>query len=148
MFQNSINKSLTPVKSRWKTLARIWCESSLRCDAMRCDAMRCDAMRCDAMRRAMWLSYYFLTILWEIVTSAWELYMLNVKYWRIFIDVISLLAQVVIVSFDRAYKEVSTNKYWFFFLYFSLWYDNVTSLWHWPLTIWRSILFGELLRPY
>ena len=28
-------------------------------------------------------------------------YMLNVKYWRIFGDVISLLAQIVIVSFDR-----------------------------------------------
>ena len=30
MFQNSINKTLTPVKSRWKTLARLWCESSFR----------------------------------------------------------------------------------------------------------------------
>ena len=29
----------------------------------------------------------------------------------IFCDVISLLVQVFIVSFDRAYKEVSTNKY-------------------------------------
>ena len=28
-----------------------------------------------------------------------------------FCDVISLLAQVFIVSVDRAYKEVSTNKY-------------------------------------
>ena len=28
-----------------------------------------------------------------------------------FCDVISLLAQVVIVSFDRAYKEVYTKKY-------------------------------------
>ena len=28
-----------------------------------------------------------------------------------FCDVISLLAQVVIVSFHRAYTEVSTNKY-------------------------------------
>ena len=37
--------------------------------------------------------------------------MLNVKYWRIFCDVISLLAQVFIVSVDRAYKEVSTKKY-------------------------------------
>ena len=37
--------------------------------------------------------------------------MLNVKYWRIFCDVISLLAQVFIVSFDRANREVSTNKY-------------------------------------
>ena len=37
--------------------------------------------------------------------------MLNVKYRHIFCDVISLLAQVFIVSFDRAYKEVSTKKY-------------------------------------
>ena len=33
--------------------------------------------------------------------------MLNVKYWRIFGDVIYLLAQVFIVSVHRAYKEVS-----------------------------------------
>ena len=32
--------------------------------------------------------------------------MLNVKYWRIFCDVISLLAPVFIVPFDRACKEV------------------------------------------
>ena len=31
--------------------------------------------------------------------------------WRIFCDVISLLAQVFIVSVDRAYKEVSTKIY-------------------------------------
>ena len=31
--------------------------------------------------------------------------MLNVKYWRIFGDVISLLAQIFIVSVDRAYKD-------------------------------------------
>ena len=31
--------------------------------------------------------------------------MLNVKYWRTICDVISLLAQVCIVLFDRAYKE-------------------------------------------
>ena len=37
--------------------------------------------------------------------------MLNVKYWRIFCDVISLLGLVFIVSIDRAYKEVSTKKY-------------------------------------
>ena len=37
--------------------------------------------------------------------------MLNVKYWRIFCDVISLLAQIFIVPFDRAYKEVSAKKY-------------------------------------
>ena len=36
--------------------------------------------------------------------------MLNVKYWRIFCDVISLLAQVFIVSVDRVYKEVSTKN--------------------------------------
>ena len=37
--------------------------------------------------------------------------MLNVKYWRIFCDVISPLAQNFIVSVDRAYKEVSKKKY-------------------------------------
>ena len=33
------------------------------------------------------------------------------QIWCIFCDVIYLLAQVFIVSFDRAYKEVSTKKY-------------------------------------
>ena len=37
--------------------------------------------------------------------------MLNIQYLRIFGDVIFLLAQVFIVSFDKAYKEVSTQKY-------------------------------------
>ena len=57
---------------------------------------------------AMFFRFY-LTILWEIVTSVWEFYMLNVKYWRIFCDVISLLAQVYFVSFERVY-EVSTKN--------------------------------------
>ena len=38
--------------------------------------------------------------------------MLKVKYWPICCDIIFLIALVVIVSFDRAYKEVSTKKYW------------------------------------
>ena len=37
--------------------------------------------------------------------------MLNVKYLCIFCDVISLLAQVSIVSFDKTYKKVSVQKY-------------------------------------
>ena len=44
----------------------------------------------------------------EIVSSVFEIR----KYWRIFCDVISLLALVFIVSFDRPYNEVSTKKYW------------------------------------
>ena len=40
--------------------------------------------------------------------------MLNVKYLRIFCDVIYLLAQICIVSVDMAYKEVYTKKYWKF----------------------------------
>ena len=52
------------------------------------------------------------------------LYMLNVKYWRIFLcDVISLLAQVFIVSFDRTFKEVSSNKICKFSMAQILWYD-------------------------
>ena len=51
--------------------------------------------------------------------------MLNVKYWRIFCDVISLLDQVFIDSVDKAYKEVSTKKIlnlWKSF--FFQWIDN------------------------
>ena len=40
-----------------------------------------------------------------------------------FYDVISLLAQVFIVSFDRAYKEVSTRNYWTFSMAQFLRYD-------------------------
>ena len=52
--------------------------------------------------------------------------MLNVKYWRVFGDVINLLAQVFIVSFDRAYKEVSTKTYWKFSMAQFLWYVTLT----------------------
>ena len=38
-------------------------------------------------------------------------------------DVIFLLAQVCIISFDMAYKEVSTKKYWTFSMAQCLWYD-------------------------
>ena len=44
--------------------------------------------------------------------------MLSVKYWRICCDVISLLAQVIIVSFDRAYKNILKISMFQF-----LWYD-------------------------
>ena len=49
--------------------------------------------------------------------------MLNVKYWRIFCDVISMLAQVFIVSFDRAYKQVSTKKI------LKIFYGSVFVIW-------------------
>ena len=45
--------------------------------------------------------------------------MLNVKYLRIFCDAISLLAQVCIVSVNRACKEVSTKKI------LNIFYDSV-----------------------
>ena len=72
----------------------------------------------------------------------------KVKYWRIFCDVISLLAQVFIVSSNRVSKEVSMKKKKNSMAQF-LWYnysfkkqDTV------PVTltfdIWRSIYFSEL----
>ena len=87
---------------------------------------------------------FFKTILWEIVTSVWEFYMLNVKYWRIFL--ISLLARVFIVSFDRAYREVYTKKYWKVSVLQFLWYDcTFKNLCTVPVTLtfdlWRSIIF-------
>ena len=36
----------------------------------------------------------------------------KVKYWRIFCDVISLLAQVFIISSNKVSKEVSMKKNW------------------------------------
>ena len=72
----------------------------------------------------------------------------KVKYWRIFCDVISLLAQVFIVSSNRVSKEVSMEKKWNFSMAQFLWYnytfkkqDTV------PVTLtfdlWRSIYFSE-----
>ena len=66
---------------------------------------------------------FLLTILWEIVTSVWEFYMLKSNIDVFFCDVISLLARVFIVSFDRAYKEVSTKTNWKFSVAQFLWYD-------------------------
>ena len=73
----------------------------------------------------------------------------KVKYWRIFCDVISQLAQVFIVSSNRVSKEVSMKKNWNFSMAQFLWYnysfkkqDTV------PVTLtfdlWRSIYFSEL----
>ena len=73
----------------------------------------------------------------------------KVKYWRIFSDVISLLAQVFIVSSNRVSKEVSMKKNWNFSMAQFLWYnytfkkqDTV------PVTLtfdlWRSIYLSEL----
>ena len=73
----------------------------------------------------------------------------KVKYWRIFVDVISLLAQVFIVSSNRVCKEVYMKKIWKFSMAQFLWYnytfkkqDTV------PVTLtfdlWRSIYFSEL----
>ena len=65
-------------------------------------------------------------------------------------DVISLLAQIFIVSLDRAYNEVHTKN-----IEICLWLSfcdmtepsksNVPSLWHRPLTYEGQIIFGELL---
>ena len=49
--------------------------------------------------------------------------MLNVKYWRIVCDVISLFAQVFIVSVNRAYKEVSAKKI------LKIFYGSVFVIW-------------------
>ena len=73
----------------------------------------------------------------------------KVKYWRIFCDVISLLAQVCIVSSNKVSKEVSMKKNLNVSMAQFLWYnytfkkqDTV------PVTLtfdqWRSIYFSEL----
>ena len=61
-----------------------------------------------------------------------------------FCDVISLLTQVFIVSFDRAYKEVSTYKYWNFSMAQFVWYDcTFKKQCTVPVTfdLWKSMLF-------
>ena len=76
--------------------------------------------------------------------------MLNVKYWRIFCDVISLLALVFIVSVDKAYKEVSTKKYLKISIAQFLWYDcTFKKQCTVPVTLTfdlsKSIFFDELI---
>ena len=47
----------------------------------------------------------------------------KVKYWRIFCDVISLLAPVFILLSNRVSKEVSMKKNWNFSMAQFVWYD-------------------------
>ena len=73
----------------------------------------------------------------------------KVKYWRIFCDVISLLAQVFIVSSNRVSKEVSMKKNWNFSMAQFLWYNYTFKKQDAvPVTLtfdlWRSIYFSEL----
>ena len=53
---------------------------------------------------------FLLTILWELVILVWEFYMLKSNINIFFCDVISLLAQVFILSSNRVSKEVSMKK--------------------------------------
>ena len=73
----------------------------------------------------------------------------KVKYWRIFCDVISLLALVFILSSNRVSKEVSMKKNWNFSTAQFLWYDCTFKKQDTvPVTLtfdlWRSIYFSEL----
>ena len=52
-----------------------------------------------------------------------------------FCGVISLLALVLIVSFDRTYKEVFTEKYWQVFVIWLPSKSNVVPLWPWRISI-------------
>ena len=79
--------------------------------------------------------------------------MLNVKYWRIFCDVISLLAQVFIVSVDMAYREVSTNKYCKFAMAQFVWYGctfkkQCTVPVALTFDLWRSFFLVDREQPY
>ena len=53
---------------------------------------------------------FVLTILGGLVILVWEFYMLKSNIDVFFCDVISLLAQVFIVSSNRVSKEVSMKK--------------------------------------
>ena len=71
----------------------------------------------------------------------------KVKYWCIFCDVISLLAQVFIVSSNRVSKEVSMKKKISMaqFLWYNYSFKKQDTV---PVTLtfdlWRSIYFSEL----
>ena len=53
---------------------------------------------------------FLLTILWELVILVWEFCMLKSNIDVFFCDVISLFAQVFILSSNRVSKEVSMKK--------------------------------------
>ena len=68
-------------------------------------------------------------------------------------DVFSLLAQVFIVSVDRAYKEGSTKKYWKFSMAQFLWYDcTFKKQYTVPVTLtfdlWRTIFDVNWVQTY
>ena len=73
----------------------------------------------------------------------------KVKYWRIFCDVISLLALVFIISSNRVSKEVSMKKKWNFSMAQFLWYnysfkkqDTV------PVTLTFDFILVNWVQPY
>ena len=91
---------------------------------------------------------FLLTILWELVILVWEFYMLKSNIDVFFCDVISLLAQVFILSSNRVSKEVSMKKNWNFSMAQFLWYDCTfkkqdTVLVTLTFDLWRSIYFSE-----
>ena len=61
----------------------------------------------------------------------------KVKYWRIFCDVISLLAQVFIVSSNRVSKEVSMKKkmVYVIWLYLQKAIYRPCDIDHWPMKV-------------
>ena len=70
----------------------------------------------------------------------------KVIYWRIFCDVISLFAQVFIVSSNRVSQEVSMKKNWNFSIAQFLWYDctfkkHCTVPVTLTIDLWRSMFF-------
>ena len=76
----------------------------------------------------------------------------KVKYWRIFCDVISLLAQVFIVSSNRVSKEVSMKKNWNFSIAQFLWYNysfkKQDTVRPWHLTYEGQFILVNWVQPY
>ena len=77
----------------------------------------------------------------------------KVKYWRIFCDVISLLALVFILSSNRVSKEVSRKKNEIFLLLCFcdmtvLSKSKIPSLWPWPLTYEGQFILVNWVQPY
>ena len=74
--------------------------------------------------------------------------MLNVKYWRIFRDVVSLFIQICIVSSDM--WSIFTEVYWpltyagQIVLANWLWPHMYQGLWHWRLPLWAMGRFSNI----
>ena len=102
-------------------------------------------------RTGLYDCHIFVTILWEIETWVYEFYKLKSNIDVFLCDVISLLAQVFIVSSNRAFLEVSMEKNSFYGSVFVIWLYFQKAMYRpcdhdiWPMKV---IFLVNWVQPY